>query len=89
MAAKDSGKVLRHHKWYPKSEAQLQYLKSNKQIENFVFAFFAHGLETLHTKKGKADDGLNPISEKVEFTEALGMLHKDLMTIQIENPNFQ
>ncbi len=31
-----SEKVVRHHKSYPKSEAQQQYLKANKQIENFV-----------------------------------------------------
>ena len=35
------------------------------------------------------DHELNPIIEKLEFTNALDMLHKDLMSIQIENPNFQ
>jgi len=35
------------------------------------------------------DNELNPIVENVEFKEAMGMLHKDLMGISLENPNFQ
>ncbi len=76
-------KVVRHHTSYPKSEAQQQFLKVNKQIENFAV------IKSITERQGTTGEQLNPIAEKVEFGEALGMLHKDLMGIQIENPNFQ
>lgn len=75
---------VKHHDSYPISEKQKHFLQPNKKMEIIVILRIYFNLI-----QRKEDPQLTSIAENIEFDEAMQVLHKDLMRINLENPNFQ